>query len=179
MPVLPFFLSLAFMALMAQAAIQLPAAAGGIPITGQSLAVLMVGMLLRRPWPPLAVAVYVLLGALGLPVFAGGRSGWSVLAGGSGGFLFGFIAGAWVVSWLAGQGWGRRLGRAVAAMAAGTVVILAFGLLRLAMLYGWEKALEYGLYPFWKGAIVKIFIGGLAIWLITLWPSSEEKTVRP
>lgn len=168
MPVLPFFLSIAFTALMAQLTIHLPEAAGGIPITGQSLAVLLVGMLLRQPWGALAVCTYVLIGALGLPVYADGRGGWEVLAGGSGGFLLGFIAGAAMLGWLAELGWGKGLGKALAAMMIGTAIILVFGLLRLSLLYGWEKALSYGFYPFWPGALVKIVVGGILAWGATM-----------
>ncbi|MCO6491678.1 MAG: biotin transporter BioY [Phaeodactylibacter sp.] len=150
-----------FIALFAQLSLHLPSNAGGIPVTGQSLAVLLVGLLLR---PPLGVAVafaYVLLGVAGLPVFADGRSGPEVMAGGSGGFLVGFVAAAWLLGRMRAMGWRSSFGKCLFAMAAGTVTILAFGLGRLAMLYGAARALEYGFYPFWPGALAKAVVGAV------------------
>mgnify|MGYP000674428015 CR=1 FL=1 len=164
-------LALLFLALMAQLSIQTPEALGGIPITGQSLAVLLVGLLLPAPYGGIAVLLYVLLGALGLPVYAEGRSGWGVLSGGSGGFLIGFIPAAFLLGYLRQRGWGQHLGRSLLANLIGTVLIVSCGLLRLAMLYDWPRALDYGLYPFVEGAIVKIFIGGFIAWSLLRRPS--------
>lgn len=148
-----------FIALFAQLTLHLPSNAGGIPVTGQSLAVLLAGFLLRPPLGVAAAVAYVLLGVAGLPVFAGGRSGPEVLSGGSGGFLVGFVASAWLLSRMGAMGWRSSFGKCLFAMAAGTVAILAFGLGRLTMLYGVARALEYGFYPFWPGALVKVVIG--------------------
>lgn len=153
-----------FIALMAQLNWQSPASLGNIPITGQSLAVLVLGMILKRPFAVLSVGIYLLLGGLGLPVFADGKSGWAVLAGGSGGFLFGFLAAAFLMEQLAARAWAKRLDKAVWAMALGTMLILLLGLLRLAWLYDWPRALEYGFFPFWKGALVKILLGAVIVW---------------
>ncbi|HMQ48444.1 MAG TPA: biotin transporter BioY [Saprospiraceae bacterium] len=153
-----------FIALLAQWSWQTPASLGGIPITGQSLAVLVVGMLVQKPYAVLSVGLYLLLGGLGLPIFAEGNSGWSVFAGGSGGFLFGFLAAAFLMEPLALRGWGKRFEGALLAMTLGTAVIIAMGLLRLAWLYDWPRALEYGFYPFWKGALVKIVLGAAIVW---------------
>ncbi|MEQ8702291.1 MAG: biotin transporter BioY [Phaeodactylibacter sp.] len=157
-------LSLLFLALMAQLSIQTPEALGGIPITGQSLAVLLVGFLLPFPWGGGAVLLYLLLGGLGLPVFAEGGSGWSSFSGGSGGFLIGFFIAALGMGWLRRRGWGLHLGYSLLANGLGTAVIVGSGLLWLTYLYGWGKALEYGFYPFWPGAIVKILLGGFIAW---------------
>ena len=148
-----------------------------IPITGQSLAVLVVGFLLGRKMGVLAVAVYLLLGIIGLPVFAGeseielfteGGKGFfngfwmsakETFTQGSGGFLYGFIFAAYVIGWLAEIGFDKSFFKIIIAMILGTLVFLVFGVGHLSSLYGFEKGLEYGLYPFWKGAIVKILLG--------------------
>ncbi|KGE87286.1 hypothetical protein IX84_16750 [Phaeodactylibacter xiamenensis] len=161
---LNLLLSTLFITIMARVALPVPEALGGIPITGQSLAVLLVGLLLPFPWGGGAVLLYLLLGGLGLPVFAEGGSGWSSFSGGSGGFLIGFFIAALVMGLLRRRGWGQHLGYSLLANGLGTAVIVGSGLLWLAHLYGWGKAMEYGFYPFWPGAIVKILLGGFIAW---------------
>lgn len=157
-------LATVFLAIMARVAIPVPEALGGIPITGQSLAVLLVGLLLPFPWGGGAVLLYLLLGGLGLPVFAEGGSGWGTFTGGSGGFLLGFLVAALGMGMLRQRGWGRHLGYSLLANFLGTAVIVGCGLLWLAYLYDWPRALSYGFYPFWPGAIVKILLGGFIAW---------------
>jgi biotin transport system substrate-specific component len=161
--ILQMVLSIAFIALMAQLTIHLPSNLGGIPITGQSLAVLVVACWLPWHWGLLSVVLYVVLGGLGLPIFADGETGWAVIVGGSGGFLFGFIAAAAVIGYLSEKGWTKHFGKLIIAMLIGTIVILFWGILRLSMLYGFEKAMGYGFYPFWKGALVKVLLGALIV----------------
>ena len=132
-----------------------------IPITGQSLVVLLTGFLLGRKWGCLAVFVYLLLGILNLPVFADGKYGWEIFTKGSGGFLYGFLFAAYFVGILGEKEWGSNLFKSVGAMLLGTAIIIFFGVMHLSFLYGFEKALEYGFFPFWRGAVVKILIGGI------------------
>jgi len=107
----------------------------------------------------LAVALYLLLGILGLPVYADGASGIETFEKGSGGFLYGFLFAAYFIGWLRENGLGGSFKKRLAAMTLGTLMIIAFGVAHLTYMYGFEKALEYGFYPFWKGAIIKIFLG--------------------
>lgn len=65
-----------------------------VPVTGQTLVVLLVGVLLGRNWGTVSTGLYVALGAAGLPWFAGFKAGWSVLAGPTGGYLVGFVLAA-------------------------------------------------------------------------------------
>lgn len=162
--ILQIVISIAIIAVLAQVTLHLPGNAGQIPITGQTLAVLVVSFFLPTRWAAACLIFYVLLGAIGLPIFADGKSGWGVLSGGSGGFLIGFIIAAAVVGYLGEKQWGKSLHLALAANAIGTVIILCAGLLWLSYLYGLTKALEYGLYPFWEGAIIKAVIGALIVW---------------
>lgn len=157
--------SIALIALSAQLSIDLVVNDGMIPITFQTLAVLLVGYFLGATWGTVAVALYVLLGLAGLPILADGNAGWSVLTGGSGGYLIGFILGAFSCGKLEESGWGNNFLSAIFNQTVGTVAILIFGVAWLSYLYGFAKALEYGFYPFWMGAIVKILLGAIIITL--------------
>ena len=144
-----------------QFSIDLDLAEVSIPITGQSLVVLLVGFLLGRKWGTIAVGVYLLLGVLTFPVFADGKFGWEVFTKGSGGFLYGFLFAAYLVGVLGDKEWGSSLVKSLVAMFLGTMVIIFFGVMHLTFLYGFEKALEYGFFPFWRGAVVKVLLGGV------------------
>jgi len=161
-------LSVAAISLAAQVTLQVPLGGSNIPITGQSLAVLLVGFFLHRIWGTVAVLLYLLLGAFGMPIFADGHSGCAVLKGGSGGFLIGFLFGAFITGWWSSRKWKPNLAECLIAMLLGTTAILLCGLARLTYLFGWEKALEYGFFPFWEAAFIKIFLGVLIAYLAVL-----------
>src|SRR5439155_17653730 len=84
-----------------------------VPITGQTLGVLLVGASLGALRGGAALGLYLVEGGIGLPFFAGGTHGWSILTvsklGASGGYLFGFVAAALVVGYLAERGWDRSV----------------------------------------------------------------------
>jgi len=157
-----------FIALSAQLTIEVPINDAQIPISGQSFAVLLVAGVLGLKNGLVAVTLYVLLGALGLPIFADGKSGLEVIMGGSGGFLLGFIAAAFGVGYRISKLTFRPISfvKCLYLMTFGTAIILFFGIGRLATLYGFEKALEYGFYPFWQGALVKIVLGAIVLYLV-------------
>ncbi|MDZ4655384.1 MAG: biotin transporter BioY [Coriobacteriia bacterium] len=71
---------------------------GEVPFTLQTLLVALVALVLPPAAAAGAVGTYVLAGAVGMPVFAGGKAGLAVLAGPTGGFLVGFVGGAWLGS---------------------------------------------------------------------------------
>lgn len=167
------FIAIIFLALAAQCSIEVPVNNGIIPITAQSLAVLLVGYFLGKKWGTVAVLLYVILGAVGLPVYADGKSGWSVLTGGSGGYLIGFIVAASVCGWLKTLHWGKSLWKAHLLMTIGTAVILIFGIGWLAYLHNFEKAMDWGFYPFWEGAVIKIILGALIVWGWERWAMSK------
>ncbi|MGK0364986.1 MAG: biotin transport system substrate-specific component [Saprospiraceae bacterium] len=157
-----------FIALSAQITIEVPLNDARIPISGQSFAVLLVAGILGLKRSVEAVALYVLLGTLGLPIFADGASGLDVLMGGSGGFLIGFIFAAFGVGYRISKPLFRPISfvKSLYLMTFGTAIILFFGIGRLTMLYGFEKALEYGFYPFWQGALVKILFGAIVLFVV-------------
>lgn len=145
-----------FVALAAQVAIPLPFSP--VPITGQTLAVLLTGVLLGSRRAGLSMLTYLVEGGVGLPVFAGGKAGVFHLLGPTGGYLVGFVVAASLVGWLAERGWDRRFISAFAAMLLGNVVIYAVGLPWLAYFVGIEKVLLAGLLPFIPGDLVKLLL---------------------
>ncbi len=140
-----------------------------IPITGQSLAVLLVGALLGQRLGTISVLLYILLGVAGLPVFSNGAHGLGVLTGPSGGYLLGFVGGAWLCGYLGERSRSRPFGKGVLMMTFGTAAILLFGGLYLAWLYGWPTAWKAGVVPFMPGAIVKIVLGAAVLWFWYEW----------
>lgn len=129
-----------------------------VPITGQTLAVLLVGTLLGSKRGAAALLTYLAEGLAGMPVFANGTSGWAILSGPTGGYLVGFVAAAFVTGWLAERGWDRRVWTTALAMLIGNIVIYACGLTWLAKFVGTAHVLEAGLTPFLTGDALKIVL---------------------
>lgn len=145
-----------FLALSAQIAIPLPFTP--VPVSAQSLAVLMIGVLLGARKGAASVLLYLTEGAMGLPFFAKGAAGLAILRGTTAGYLIGFVFAAFVVGWLAERGWDRDIKSSLAAMMVGNAVIFAFGLTWLGTLVGFEKALTFGFFPFLPGMLIKLFL---------------------
>lgn len=150
-----------FVALCARIRIPLPFSP--VPITGQTLAVLLTGMLLGRRRGVLSLAVYLAEGATGLPVFQNGNAGLAYMAGPTGGYLMGFVAAAYITGLLAERGWDRRMRTTVAGMLLGNIVLYALGLPWLARYVGVRAALPLGLYPFLPGDLLKVALATLAL----------------
>jgi biotin transport system substrate-specific component len=154
-------------ALSAYLKIQLPFSP--VPITGQTLAVLLVGASLGWKKGSMSVLTYLAEGLAGLPVFAGGASGPAYLLGPTGGYLLGFAVAALAVGWLAGRGWDRHIGLTLLAMLIGNVLIYLFGLAWLSGYVGIGQALPLGLYPFLIGDGIKLLLAGFLLpggWLM-------------
>lgn len=141
-----------------------------VPLTLQTLAVLTLGIAYGWRLGGATLLLYLAVGALGLPVFAGAwdeGAGWQHLAGPTAGYLAGFVAAALLCGWLAQRGWDRHLLLAAVAMLLGNVVIYALGVAWLAVQIGLEGALTHGLWPFLLGDAVKIALGASllpAVW---------------
>ena len=127
-----------------------------VPVTGQTLAVLLLGATLGSRRGAFALLLYLAEGLVGLPVFSGGGVGLARLAGPTGGYLVGMAAAAWVVGLLAERGWDRRVGATILAMLIGNGVIYAFGVSWLARFVGVGQALPLGLFPFIVGDLLKL-----------------------
>jgi len=143
---------------------QLTVDIGSIPITGQTLAILIWAFFLTPSQAFVSLSLYILMGIGGLPVFADGSSGIDKLTGGSGGFIVGFVVAATWVSHLYKNRKSTDLTTILMLTALGTLVILIFGIGRLFSIHGLGNALKYGFYPFWKGALLKIVLGSFVVW---------------
>jgi len=130
---------------------------GPVPIVLQNLFVLVAALLLGSRWAAASVAVYLLAGACGLPVFAGGGGGLGHLFGPRGGYLFGFLIAAWVVGRIS-ETFRQRPVVEIIGMVVGSLIIYAIGVPWLQMMLGLSlgKALAVGMYPFVPGDIIKI-----------------------
>ncbi len=148
------------LALCAQISFALPFTP--VPLTLQTFGVLLIGASYGAVRGGLTAALYVLMGLVGLPVFAGRTHGLDVVIGATGGYLIGFIVAAVVVGALAQRKWDRRFSSAVAAMLTGTVIIYVCGLVWLKQNQGLDLAttFEYGLYPFVPGDLLKLYLAG-------------------
>ncbi|MBA2576952.1 MAG: biotin transporter BioY [Euzebyaceae bacterium] len=131
-----------------------------VPISGQTFAVLLCAAALGPLRGSLAQGLYLLLGMLGLPFYAGGESGWQAATGATGGYLIGFVAASVVVGTLARRGLDRSAVGMAAAFLAGSVVVYAFGAPFLAVVAGvtLPEAVRLGVAPFLVGDLVKALL---------------------
>lgn len=140
-----------------------------VPMTMQTLVVLMLGMAYGSRLGAGTVVAYLLVGAAGFPVFAGTPErgiGLAYMMGPTGGFLLGFVVAAWIVGVLAERGWDRSITRCAVAMLAGTTAIFVVGLAALAPITGLARAIETGFVPFLASSTLKIALGAVAMPLI-------------
>jgi biotin transport system substrate-specific component len=138
-----------------------------VPITLQTLFTNLAGALLGGVFGALSQVVYVFLGVIGLPVFAGGKAGLGVLLGPTGGYLIGFVIGALVTGKLVEKSVETKKKPGflhyAAAMTAGLAVIYACGILQLTAVakITFAKALAVGVLPFLPGDFIKIAAASL------------------
>jgi biotin transport system substrate-specific component len=157
-----------FIALLAQVTIKLPFTP--VPITGQTLGVLLVGTAFGWIRAGLTLSLYLAEIAVGLPFAAEGEAGVErlTLSTPSGGYLWGFLAAATLCGWLANRGWDRSLGSSLGVMLLGSLVIYLVGLpwLHASPTFeaflghppSAEDTLQAGLYPFVIGDVLKLLI---------------------
>ncbi len=151
----------AVLALSARAAIPLPFSP--VPVTGQTLAVLLIGAVYGARLGASTVAVYLFEGIAGLPVYAGGAAGPAQLVGPTGGYLVGFVAAAAFVGWAAERGWTRTILTTVLAMLGGEALMYAFGLAWLSHFALPVGLLDAGLIPFVPGDLYKLVLAIAAV----------------
>jgi len=138
-----------------------------VPMTMQTFVILALGMAYGWRLGAATVLLYLGEGAMGLPVFSGSPElglGLAYMAGGTGGYLFGFVLATAVCGWLAERGWDRNVVATALAMLIGNVLIYIPGLLWLGALFGWDKPiLEWGLTPFILGDVTKVALAAVAL----------------
>jgi biotin transport system substrate-specific component len=149
-------------ALLAQVAVPIPPSP--VPVTGQTLAVGLVGATLGVRRGTLALGLYLLVG-LFLPVYAEHKSGWGAVWGPTGGYLVGFVVAAGVVGWFAEHGADRRALAAFLAFVVGQAVVFAFGLagLKLAVGQSWAWTIHNGFTIFIVGGLIKAAVGAVVL----------------
>jgi len=130
---------------------------GPVPIVLQSLFILLAGLLLGRMWGTVSVGIYLLAGAFGLPVFAGGTGGIGRFFGPTGGYLFGFLPAVYITG-LISEKRNKNVLMDVFAMICGSALIYAFGVSWLKVITGMElnRAVVVGMFPFLPGDALKI-----------------------
>lgn len=147
----------ALMAALTAAGAYIAIPIGPVPIVLQNLFVMLAGLLLGGRWGAISIGVYLVAGAAGMPVFAGGTGGIGKFVGPTGGYLLGFVAAAYLIGLI--SEWGRgRVMIDVLAMVAGTAIIYAFGVPWLKVITGMSlsKAIAAGMLPFLIGDMIKI-----------------------
>jgi biotin transport system substrate-specific component len=140
-----------------------------VPVTGQTFAVLLIGAVYGSRLGAATMVAYLAEGAAGLPVFAGGLGGVSVIATASGGYLFGFIVAAYIVGWFAERGWDRGKWIVLPMLLANAALYVP-GLIWLHQQFAivdkdisWSTSLDYGLWPFVAGDLAKLVLAALAV----------------
>jgi biotin transport system substrate-specific component len=152
----------------ALAQVRIPLGFTPVPVTGQTLAVLLAGASLGAWRGASSQLLYWLMGMVGLPFYSNGTGGWSVATGPTMGYLVGFIVAAAVVGRLAEYRHDRHVLTSVAAMTMGSMIIYVCGATWLAinlgipLATGEQNAISLGVTPFLVGDVIKMCLAGLA-----------------
>lgn len=161
------------------ARVSVPVPGSPVPQSLQTLAVVLVGAWLGPARGGATLVVYLVVGAVGLPVFADGASGVDSLVGPTAGYLVGFVAAAAFMGWAVGRPWGSGVAGVVGAAVLAHMVILGLGWLRLATTLGVALAFTGGVAPFLVGGLAKSLAAG-GLWALVdryvPWPSTLEAT---
>lgn len=136
---------------------QLAVPVGNVPITAQTAAVMLIALLLSPGYAALTVLIFILAGGIGLPFFANFKGGFGVLLGPTGGYLYGFVAAAALISLIAGRQFSWL--RSIAGCAVGLLFVYLFGAVQLKMLLDLDS---YGA-AFALGGIPYIFFEPIKI----------------
>jgi len=143
-----------FIAILAQISFQIPFSP--IPITGQTIGVIVIGGILGSKRGALTVLLYLAEGASGLPVFANMKAGVHVLLGPTAGYLWSFIVAAYATGLFFEKGFTKSFLNSFLVCLSSTILILSLGTIYLNFIgFSFEKALIAGFYPFIVGGIIK------------------------
>jgi len=156
-----------FLALLAQIAVPVPGSP--VPVTGQTLGVLLLGSAYGAALGFTTFATYLIVGFLGAPVFASGAHGFVRITGATGGYLVGMLVASLVTGYLAGRKWDQKIITVVPTMLIGDVIIFTAGLFWLhhSIHASWATTFKFGFTPFILGEAIKIAIASTA--MPTLW----------
>jgi len=151
--------------LAALAQIALPVPGSPVPVTGQTLGVLILGTAYGSTLGVTTFALYILVGIAGAPVFANSGHGLDRIAGPTGGYLVGMLIATFILGQLARFRLDQKFLTALPSMLIGTVTTFAFGLVWLQQYTGksWSWTFNAGLTPFIFGEMLKIAIAGTSL----------------
>jgi biotin transport system substrate-specific component len=139
-----------------------------VPVTMQTFAVTLIGALYGWRLGAITISAWLVEGAAGFPVLAGGAAGVQHFLGATGGYLFAFPLTGALVGWLAERGWnGNSVVLAFAAMLLGNLACLVLGTAWLAVIIGAEKAFTFGFLPFIVGGLLKSALGAATLKLLS------------
>jgi len=129
---------------------------GPVPIVLSTLFVLLSGLLLGSRWGLASMGLYLLVGAIGIPVFAGGKGGFAHFFGPTGGYLFGYALASWITGLISEHSRGLII-LDILSVIIGSLVIYSLGVpwLKMVTQMSWPKALIMGMVPFLIGDAVK------------------------
>ncbi|MCX8649895.1 biotin transporter BioY [Gilliamella sp. B2776] len=146
-----------------------------VPFTLQSLAVLLIGAFLGRKLGALAILQYLFLGAMGLPLFANGSSGFMALVSPSAGYLYGYAFSAYIAGFAAEKGYDRRFLLGLIAFACAHQLIFVFGVTYLMgyLHISLTEALQVGYFPFVGVDALKFIIATCV--MFSLWRYHARK----
>lgn len=135
--------------------ISIPLPFSAVPITAQTLVINMVALLLKPKKAGITVGIWILLGIVGLPVFSGGKGGFGVIAGATGGYIIGYLVAAMIISLLKGHK--NKIVRSMISVLIGIPIIYAVGVpwMKVVMNLDWMAAIVAGLLPFIPGDVIK------------------------
>jgi biotin transport system substrate-specific component len=134
-----------------------------VPLTLQTLVVLLIGATLGARLAAAWVALYLIEGVAGLPVFAGAVAGPLYMAGPTGGFLVGFFVAAAMIGFAADRRWDRSWIKLLLSLSLGHAIVFAFGFVWLSQFIGAEKAFAAGVAPFALATIVKTLLAAALV----------------
>jgi biotin transport system substrate-specific component len=151
-----------FMVLMAQIAIHVPPSP--VPITGQTLGVVVCGAALGANRGVLAMLLYVAMGLV-LPVYADGASGPHVIWGATGGYLIGFIIATYAIGYLSERGGDRKVLTAFVTFCVGQLIVFGIGVpwLKVSTGMDWSTAIHDGFSIFIVGGLIKAAVAAIAV----------------
>ena len=153
----------AFLSAMAQISVPIPGSP--VPVTGQTLAVLLLGTAYGANLGATTFLTYLAIGIAGAPVFSSGTHGWERLSGATGGYLVGMLLTSYLVGFLAGRKWDQRISTVIPTMLLGNLLTFSIGLIWLHQYthQSWSWTISKGFTPFLLGEVIKIAIASTAL----------------
>lgn len=164
-------------ALAALAQIAIPVPGSPVPVTGQTLGVLLIGTTYGANLGLATFATYLLAGIAGAPIFAGSSHGIEKITGATGGYLIGMMVSTFLLGLLANRRLDQKFSTALPSMLLGTLTTFTFGLLWLSHFTGkdWAWTINAGLTPFIFGEILKIVIAGTSMPLLWRFVNNRQR----